>query len=193
MKKVPISDATDDQIRWFAQNVQQIADVPKARGAMLAALLQSGHSDDFVLVEGASDEPLAEEQPLPDQFGLVSEKPTPMPTSGFGFWRNSPMVTLRILPTDRPGGNEPAHPSINGSPPLVIQRNKLVSIPFDFYLVIKQAGGTKVLPGEKPTDPLILVDYYDYPLQDVTLPTADEVRKWQAHTSGHELGKAKAA
>lgn len=193
MKKIPISEASDAQIEWFAKNVQQLADVPKARGAMLAALIQSGHDDDFVLVEGSDEEPSEEAFSPMTQTAPVGEVATPMPKSGFGAWRNSPMVTLRLLPTDRPGGNEPAHPSINGSPPLVIQRNKLVSIPYDFYLDLRQAGGTRVLPGEKATDDLVHVDYYEYPMADVTLPSAAEIAAWQEKTGKIELGRPVAA
>jgi hypothetical protein len=189
MKKIPISEASDEQIAWFAKNVQQIADVPAKRGPLLAALVQSGYDDDFILVEG--DDQTDDNQDIV-QLQQPSPKVAKMPAAGFGYWRGSPMVTLKVLPTDRPGGNEPAHPSINGSPCLVIQRNVLVEIPYDFYLVLKQAGGTKMLPGEKPTDPLIEVDYYEYPMVDVTLPSPAEIAAWQKKTGSNELGKPKA-
>jgi hypothetical protein len=190
MKQLPITEATDAQIEFFCRNVQQIADVPEGRGPMLGALVQSGYDSDFILVEGE------ETSEAPQSAFVQRQRPVEqvakMPLSGFGYWKDSPMVTLKILPTDRPGGNEPAHPSINGSPPMVIQRNKLVSIPYDFYLDLKQAGGTKVTPGEKPTDDLIHTDYFDYPMTDIVLPSQEEIDRWQAYTSGHELGKAKA-
>jgi hypothetical protein len=191
MKQVPIIEASDEQLKAFARDVQQIEKVPNARGPLLAALLESGWDKEYVLADG--DDTANDDQPALAQFEQPQEKVTKMPTSGFGQWRGSPMVRLKIMPTDRPGGAEPAHPSINGSPCLVIQRNQLVEIPYDFYLVLKQAGGTKVLPGERPNDPLVEVDYYEYPMTDVVLPPPEEIAKWQAKTTGNELGRPKAA
>lgn len=193
MKQLPITEASDEQLKAFARDVQQIDQVPNERGKILAALVESGYDKDFIFVDGQAEDSSDEPASAFAQIAEPSEKVHKMPAVGFGFWRNSPMVQLRILTTERPGGNEPAHPSINGSPCLVIPRGKLVEIPYDFYLVVKQAGGTKVVPGEKPTDELVKLDYVEYPLTDVVLPSKEEIAKWQAKTSGNELGKAKAA
>jgi hypothetical protein len=145
------------------------------------------------LADGRAAPPgVADVAPAQAQTLEVGEPITEMPTSGFGYWRNSPMVVCKIMSTDRPGGNEPAHPSINGSPHLVVQRNVLVRIPYDFYLVIKQAGGTKLVPGAKAEDPLIAQHYLEYPMSDVQLPPQAEIDAWRAKTEGDELGKPKA-
>jgi hypothetical protein len=192
MKDIPIVEASDDQLKWFTQNVLQLTDVPSDRAGLIGAIINAGHKADTIIVEGESDQsaeaPTSAFAPQPLQ---PSEQVYKMPLTGFGYWRNSPMVQLRIMSTDRPGGNEPAHPTVNGSPCMVIQRNRLVEIPYDFYLVLKQAGGTKVQPGEKPTDDLVRTDYLEYPLQDVVMPSREEIAKWQAYTGAHELGKAK--
>jgi hypothetical protein len=189
MKPIKISEATDEQLRKFATDVQQIENVPTERGRIIAALVESGHESDFIFVEG--DASPDQDEPV-EQFAEPEETVHKMPTAGFGYWKNSPMVRLKILPTDRPGGNEPAHPSINGSPPLVIARNKLVEIPWDFYLVLKQAGGTKLVSGALPTDDLVKLDYSEYPMTDVVLPSRDAIAKWQARTGDNELGRPKA-
>lgn len=191
--KVTIAEATDDQLKAFAKDFQQIESIPAARGGVIAALMESGWTNDFVYVAGEAAAPVQAEQTAPvAQVARAGEKPAPMPTSGFSYWKDSPMVTLRIMPTDRPGGNEPAHPIINGSPALVIQRNKLVEVPWDFYLVIKQAGGTKLMPGADAKDDLVPQDYSEYPMTDVVLPSQAAVDAWIAKTQGHELGSPKA-
>jgi hypothetical protein len=192
MKKIPITEASDAQLREFAKTVQQIDKVPAQRGPLIAAILQSGWQNDYIITD--TDQPDLPESSSPlEQHEEPEETVSKMPLKGFGFWKNSPMVHLRIMSTDRPGGNEPAHPSINGSPPLVIQRNILVEVPYDFYLDLKQAGGTKVIPGASATDELVRQDYKEYPMEIVKMPTREEIAKWQEHTSKMELGHPKAA
>jgi hypothetical protein len=197
MKQVPIEEATDEQIIIFARDVQQIAEIPTTRGPLIQALIKSGWDRDYVMVDGEERSPTAEDthEELEQEVLQMLEpevKPIPFSTvKGFGFFKKSPMVVCKIMSTDRPGGNEPAHPSVNGSPPLVIQRNRLVEIPWDFFLVLRQAGGTKILPGEKATDELVRQDYLEYPLTDIRLPSRASVVAWQERTSKMELGHAK--
>lgn len=194
MKRIPIAEASDEQLKAFARDVQQIDNIPDQRGKIIAALVESGYTDDYILSDGpAQDDGPADDLPAFSQIEEPQEQVYKMPTAGFGYWKDSPMVRLKILPTDRPGGNEPAHPSINCSPCLVIQRNKLVEIPHDFYLVLRQAGGTKLVAGKEPTDELVRIDYSEYPMTDVELPPKEAIARWQAQTSDNELGKPKAA
>jgi hypothetical protein len=122
MKKVPITEATDEQLKEFAKTVQQIDKIPPTRGPLIAAILQSGWKMEYILADVDTPDDADDVAPL-DQTEEPEETVHKMPLKGFGFWKDSPMVRLRIMETDRPGGNEPAHPSINASPPLVIQRN----------------------------------------------------------------------
>lgn len=210
MKKIPISDATDEQLRTFALDIQQLSNVPQARSAILAALIEGGWSSDYILVDGdpapaasTDSSSLAGEEPAEElaQFENVREVAAPMPAQGFAFWTkpeegkpSCPMVTLRILTTERPGGKDPAHPIINNSPPLVIQRGKLVRIPWDFYKVLKGAGGTAGMSNvANPNEEIQTVDYIEYPMTDVVLPTKAEVDAWDKWAGSHELGNAKAA
>jgi hypothetical protein len=191
MNKLPIADAGTPQLIEFAK-IQQIENVPTDRAKVIAALVESGWTQDYILAADAAAPPgVADVAPAQAQTLEVGEPITEMPTSGFGYWRDAPMVVCKIMSTDRPGGNEPAHPSINGSPHLVVQRNVLVRIPHDFYLVIKQAGGTKLVPGAKAEDPLIAQHYLEYPMSDVQLPTQAEIDAWRAKTEGDELGRPK--
>lgn len=192
MKKLPITEASDQQLRTFAADVQQIEKVPAERGKILAALTEGGWTQDYILVDG-EESVFAESDPLP-QTAQPRQDYIPFSSAkGFGFWRKGPMVKLKILSTDRPGGNEPAHPSVNGSPCLIIPRNKRVEIPYDFYLVLNNCIGTKITPGEKIEDELVHTDYTDYPLTEVELPSPQEIAKWQEFTSGNELGGKVAA
>lgn len=190
MKKLPITEASDEQLKTFAQTVLQIENVSNKRGEILAALQQGGWTQDHILVDGhemdAGSDVLAQFEEPEEDFAPFAK------VKGFGYWKDGPMVVLKIMSTDRPGGNEPAAPSVNGSAPLVIQRNQLVQIPYDFYLVLKNCVGTKVEPGEKVTDELVRTDYTDYPLSDVQLPSRAEIAAWQARTAGDELGHPKA-
>lgn len=205
MKKKPIIDATGEELFTFATLILNLEGPPRDRPGLLAAIINAGHDQDWIVVSGEEEDALQlggsdEAVQVVSQYGNVGDPPAKMPPTGFPYWTRPekgkpecPMVVLRILPTDRPGGNEPAHPIINNSPPLVIQRNKLVEIPHDFYLVLRQAGGTKYLPGEKPNDPLIAIDYFEYPMVDVILPDPRKVRAWGEWSGAQELGAPRAA
>lgn len=203
MKKIAITEASVDELFTFATLILNLEGPPRDRPGLLAAIINAGHDQEWIVVSGEEESPLELSNEAPralSQYEQVGETAAKMPSTGFPYWTRRekgkpecPMVELRILPTDRPGGNEPAHPVINNSPPLVIQRNKLVEIPYDFYLVLRQAGGTKYVPGEKPNDPLIPIDYFEYPMVDVKLPDAAKVKAWSDWSSQQELGAPRAA
>jgi hypothetical protein len=194
MQRIKIEDASTDQLRAFAKDIQQIEKVPTDRSKVIAALIESGWEKDFITIAGGAPGGVEEaaDDFQPEQFvqatPLREEVIRFSSVKGFGFWKKSPMVICRIMSTDRPGGKEPAHPIINNSPPLVIQRNKLVEIPYDFYLVLRQAGGTKIEPGADAKDPLVETDYQEYPMTDIQLPSPEAIAKWQAHTGSIEFG-----
>jgi hypothetical protein len=196
MKKIPITEATDQQLKAFASD-QQIENVPNARGGILAALTEAGWTGDYIFADGDEGPAASAEAPQLEpvaQYEEAGEKPLEMQPTGFAYWRNSPMVVCRVMATDRPGGNDPAHPIINSSAALIIPRGKLVKIPIDFYRVLKNAGGTKIThaddrPGLPPRE--IRQDYQEYPMQDVVLPSARAVAEWDEWSGQHELGASK--
>jgi hypothetical protein len=198
MQKLLIEDASTPQLAAFAGTLD-LADVPNDRPGIIAKLIEAGYSNDFIFVapEAPVGAPEALAEPLM-QAMEGGEVPAEMPTSGFTHWTKSepgkppcPMVTLKVLSTERPGGNEPAHPIINNSPPLVIQRNKLVRIPWDFYEVLRQAGGTALLPNGDNKD-FVRQDYREYPMEVAQMPTKAQVDAWREWDGQHELGRPKA-
>lgn len=204
MKKLAIEQASDEQLRDFAVTVHQLDKVPHDRAGIIGKLVESGYTQDYIVVPGDAPQASQESEELGvlelGQFEEVGEVPQEMPATGFSFWTKGeagkppcPMVTCRILTTERPGGNDPAAPIINNSPPLVIPRGKLVRIPYDFYQILKQAGGTSAQSNiADATKEAVKFNYIEYPMTDVQLPTGASVAAWNAWAGQHELGRPKA-
>ena len=204
MKKISIAEASDAQLRTFAVEVQQLEGVPQDRGGIIASLVEGGWTHDYILAAGEETPPAATASAEPStvlqQLEETSEPAAEMPAKGFSFWTSTakgkppcPMITVKVQSTDRPGGNDPAHPVINNSPPLVIQRNRWVRIPWDFYKVLHGAGGTALLPDGNNKD-FIRQDYKEYPMEvrPGSEPSVEAVRAWDAWAGSQELGHPKA-
>jgi hypothetical protein len=155
MKKLPITDATDAQLKWFAQNVQQIENVPQRPRRLLAALIASGH-------KAISSSSRRESEQSRSTQSSRARPVRRVERAG----RQDAADRLRLLArirrwslahyADRPPRRQRAGAPVDQRlAALVIQRGKLVEIPYDFYLVLKQAGGTKIGPASEADRPLV--------------------------------------
>lgn len=178
MDKILISAANDDQIRAFAEVVCGI-DAEKIgeanTRAKLLAVLGAVWTQEHITVPTAptamQDGQTMPAVPLPDVTHL------PHMTEEFG-----PITMFKIISTNMPGGNIPAHPCVNGRQ-LVMQRNMLIAAPYAFYLALRNANTGDPYevengPGKPPT--IMFTDVTNYPLTDVTLPSKAAIDEWHA-------------
>lgn len=177
--KIEIKDATDDQIREFAETTLQV-DTSEARNrAALMAAIGPAWPNDFIMIA----------DPERDAQGEIV---TPTPVHTFDSSRDDgPATTFKIMQTDMPGGKHPAAPDVNGRK-LVIQRNVLVTAPYAFYLALTNAkvavphqdAGVPGLPAPE----VQFTEVTNYPLSEVVLPPAADIAAWHARNGPRLLG-----
>jgi hypothetical protein len=187
--RTQINDADDAQLAAFAKTHLQLEEVPSDRVGIITALMAAGWNQEYIFTDG--EPPAAAQQVTAQQ----TQQPAPVAelVGALAKYRDDPLVELEIMTHGGPGGNEPASPSHNGSQCLIIQRNKRVKIPYRFYLVLKDAEGTKVEPN--PNDPTKTVEtnYTDFPLKFLQLPPQAEIDAWHERTKDVVLGSPKVA
>ena len=183
MQTINIADATDDQLRTCATLILGIDEDAVRNAADRPALMALIHP--------------ARPQTWDDGTIRVPDAPPPLAQTGqaapiapkaeMTFLENlteqfGPLTRFKIIPTNMPGGNHPAHPCVNGRQ-LVMQRNMLIEAPYAFYLALQNAkiGDSYEVengPGKPPTT--MYADISNYPLSEVALPSPEEIAAWHA-------------
>lgn len=184
MQKIKIPDATDDQIRAFANSLQLDEDgaLTKARSrADLMAVLGPAWDQDYVFAEEADSE--------------RGEAAIPVSQVKLNTGRDDgPLVQFKIMQTEMPGGKHPAHPCVNGKM-LVMQRGMLIDAPYAYYLalqnaivgVVEQGADTTGADGQRRPGDLIPTQVTNYPLSEVRLPPQSEIEAWHLRNGGRLL------
>lgn len=174
-RQIKIEEATEAQLRTFASTILalELEGNVDTREKLIAAITLAWNQPFITLPE--------EDELVLDGSQVVTPEPTAQEIGlNNRHYRHDPKVTLTILTTDRPGGKEPAAPSVNGSPCLVIPRGKPVTIPYRFYLALKEAHEVKFEQDEKFN--WIETRHTNYPLTDVQLPPQAEIDAWFERT-----------
>lgn len=178
MTSIPIATASEAQLREFAE-VQQydIAHVRHGDVPGLLAVIQTAWQGDTILAvieDGAAASPaFAQEAPV----SLVA---THSLTGGTGA--NDPKVILKVGQTTYPGGSQPVPLGHNGTT-VVLQRNILTEVPYRYYLVLQDAIRGDMSQEQRDdgkVGAMIQTEYTNYPLQHVTMPSAEEIAAWHA-------------
>ena len=182
--KVQIADATDEELRNFAQLALGLpVEDLGSRPALLAAI-SSAYMQDFITVQRA-----APEENEQTQEGAPSVAPQ-QKLVGKAGGHGEPVVILKIGQTEMPGGKDPVPVAVNGQT-LIIQRNLRAEVPYRFYEALKNAVRQVV---EQQVDPVnarmrINVDseVTNYPLQIEQLPSPEAVAEWKERTKDLEM------
>jgi hypothetical protein len=174
MKRVPMAEATEAQLREFAQNVLGLAIDHKTKGdKRRAAIGRAWPNQDHILV--ADTAPPAE-APAPaldiNHTAVPATKAMVDRTSGL-----DPKVKINISREAGPGGDRAVPVSVNGVA-MVIPRGEDVTVPYRFYLALRNAITTLV-----EQDPNTLEEFRrdtpSYPFQVVgPLPSEAEIAAW---------------
>lgn len=183
MQKIKITDATDEQIRAFANSLQLDEDgaIANAKGrADLMAVLGPAWEADYIFAE-------ADEAPV--QTSSTMQLAQHVKDFGPEF---GPLCTFRVMTTEMPGGKHAAGPSVNGKT-CKIDRGILVSTNYAFYEALRNATGSVVEQGPdkdgKPGE-MIVIDASNYPVSDYQAPSDAALAEWKRNYGSHELGAA---
>jgi len=182
--KIPIADASDDQLREFASLVLAL-DATKLgdRGAMLG-LIQAAWPQEYITRQVQVDE----QGNVQDQN--VVQEILPQQRLRGSIDEDEPRVTVRIMQTEMPGGRDPVPLGVNGVT-VVAQRNMDVSMPYRFYLALLNAVRTVVEQIPSPDNPrmrdTIEIQVTNYPVTVVKPADPAAVAAWFERTKDMEL------
>lgn len=178
-KRIPITEASDEQIADFLDMMQLDHSETSTRTGLLA-LLATVHDEDHIIVTvrddiiqlDQTDEALPEPQQFP-QFGIA--------------YKDDPIWRMKIGTTPLPGGKQPVPVGVNGTV-VVIQRDMVVDVPHRFYLALQNAIQHSVTQDPK-TREMIEGEVSNYPItQIIKAPVEAEIAAWEERTGKIELG-----
>lgn len=178
IKKIPISDATDEQLRDFAEMQQLDVSGAKTRSALMA-LIGPIWEHDYIPV--SVTEATVDEGGEPVELEQTQRVHRPVGSVQGGAGASDPMVRLRIGYTTYPGGRDPVPVGVNGHT-VVIQRNIDADVPYRFYHALLNAIRQEV--DQTPeTGEITVTDVTNYPLTIISMPGTAEIRAWEQETS----------
>jgi hypothetical protein len=172
MKRVPIEDATDEQIREYTELQGVDVDGASTRAGYLA-LLSSVHDKPWVLV---ADVPESISDAFAEQIEMITAEPQQRLEGGIGD--NDPKVRLKIGKTSYPGGTLPVSVGVNGRV-VVIQRDMTVDLPYRYLHALENAVVAEVSQNLS-TGEITESQIQNYPVSVLVHPDAAEVRAWRA-------------
>lgn len=135
LQKIPVEEATEQQLRDFARDVLGIEIHHSAKHATCIAKVKEAWDKPEIMVavtepaaEAGSDVPESKEEPAqPPRPVTAAQRP---PKAGY--------VRVRIDIQDIPGGNEPVPVGVNGKV-MVVPRAKECDIPEAYYEVLENS------------------------------------------------------
>ncbi|MEQ9131099.1 MAG: hypothetical protein RJQ08_13675 [Salinisphaeraceae bacterium] len=149
-KKVPIQEATEPQLRAFAESHLGITIAANARPETVLAKVKEAWPKDHIVVIGADDE------------GAKPEGAAPPPVTADQQPDDKGMVTIMVQRTEEAGGDDPVFVAVNGRG-MLIPRGEWHPIPVAFYEVLRNAvkdiydalpdGGMNPIPRKVPSYP----------------------------------------
>lgn len=182
MPRKHINECSEEELRFFAETVLQAELIDCPTVGHVIGVIRQLHEDEYLN--------------LPERLDSVQNgavQPLAKVLRARGGRDFGPPVSLTLLETDQIAGKHPAEPSVNGIK-IVIQRNMRVTIPYAFYLNLRNAKQTLTVPNPKAltpegeNDPMtIKVTVTNYPMQDVELPPRQDILDWHAKEGHKEL------
>lgn len=180
IEKLPIDEASDQQLRAFATDFLQIelgANV--STRAQILAEIDKAWKQPFINVESDDalllDEQVERAKPAAKRLGILQKYP------------DDPLVELEIASTTLPGGDKPVPVNVNGGN-LLIPRETRVEIPYRFFLALKDAHEVE-LTQNKDTMELVKRRVTNYPLTIHRMPTEAEIAEFHRKVDGTVLGR----
>ena len=142
LKKLPIADCTEEQLRAFAASVVGIVDVSTYKFAKIKELVAEAWPQDFILI--AETAPAA---PVPAE-GLTGPRVgNSQPTGQSGIpvtsSKNDPICDIIIDEDDTEQGKGQVFVSVNGNA-MMIDRGKSQAVPWRYLEVLKKAVATVI-------------------------------------------------
>lgn len=131
MKKIPIEEATLQQLRDFAQDSLGFEIHMNSNYATALAKVRATFSGDDITIR---DEPAAEDV----LQAPIAPQPAPRPVLASQGDVGPGWVKVRINITESPGGNERVPLSVNGKA-MLVEREKDQVIPYHFYEALVRA------------------------------------------------------
>lgn len=153
MQKVPVHEATAEQLRQYAANVLGLDIHPNAKRETILARIMAVTGD--ALTEIDVDEG-------PDADLPVGAPPQPATTQQHGPTPGKVRVIINTV--DEPGGSEPVPLSVNGRA-MLVPRGRQVDIPSHYFEVLKNATKMVYDPSPEPEGGLLpprIVPMYPY-------------------------------
>jgi len=182
--KLPIEEASDDQLRQFAKLVLALDETKLGNRQTMLGLIQSAWPQDFITQQVEVDA-MGQVQ---DQS--VTQEILPQQRLRGSIDEDEPRVTVRIMQTEMPGGRDPVPIGVNGVT-VVAQRNMDVSMPYRFYLALLNAVRTVVDQIPDPNNPrmreTIEIQVTNYPITVIKGADPDQVARWFERTKDLEL------
>jgi hypothetical protein len=192
MKKVPDHEATDEQLKEFAKTSSRSTRCRRARPADRRPDRIRPRVWTSSFVDG--DTPGRSAKPAARAVRRAGrDRSTKCRRRASAIWKDSPMVRLAD-PADRPPGRQRAGAPVDqrlaaaGHPAQQARGNPLRLLPR------AEAGGRNQdrFPARCRPTTRSSIDYSEYPMNDVVLPSREAIAKWQARTGDDELGRPKA-
>jgi hypothetical protein len=184
-KKIPLDQATKDDLRLFAEAVLGLQVHPNSGYATIRAKIAEVHTDDFILLpEDDSTQEIeraaaliAEQREAKKDVQRAAGK---VGTSSKG----DPMVRMSIAQAEGQGGERPVPVTVNGVT-MLIPRGEPVSVPYRYYLALTLAVRTIYEQHrDRQTGELITTkkDVPAYPYNVMSMPSAEEIAAWEDAT-----------
>lgn len=129
MKKIPIREATEKELREFATGTLGISIKATAKLETVRARINAAWDKDEITVADAEPEKESEDRAIPQAPTPITEAQKPPAED---------MVRLIIHVTEEAGGSDPIQLGVNGKI-MLVPRGKEVEIPKRFYEVLCHA------------------------------------------------------
>lgn len=186
MKKIPISKATNAQLRQFATRSLQLELPPIANDKQILAKMQAAAYDKDFITLSDDDAPAPSPEADEAQQQQVQEaKPIARRVQG-GRGEKDPKVEITIGFGSLPGGRDPVPVSVNGRA-VVIQRGMRVAIPYRYFLALNLAKNADASqPDLSKAINYAEVSNYPITVHQETFPTQAEIDDWMERTKDIE-------
>ena len=190
-KKIPIGDASNNQLRHYAANVLGLDNVKNGQStAHIRGLIEQAMPgiEEIDVTGMGGDAVDGAPEPTAKTLGPVGNNPNA------AHFSNDPRVDITVMESSDPTKPTEVLVSANGDT-IQLKRGERVSIPYRFYrtmldaleVVPKDTGEINPVTGA----PLVIhIEQQSYHVQVHSLPSDKQIAAWMERVANVELGKA---
>lgn len=171
-KKIPINEATADQLREYCEVFLGIHVSPNPGTkpeTIKAKILQAKPDIEFIENE-VEEEPAVPEGAAPQKVDGAKRGYGP------GTSQFDPKVKIRINQSEGPGGNRGVPVGVNGQI-MILPRGEVIEVPYRYYLALDQAVQATYHQDPKTHEPIASVGH-SYPFQVIQMPPQEDIEAW---------------